>query len=112
MEQLMQANAMAEQPEMEATGVAQLPVPEREYAGGGIIAFDEGGDVGDLENEFIAPDKKVLSDEPEKKPKKKNKTQESEKASWVEKFSFRWNTKKFTTNPSPSTCPPNRAGSP
>ena len=54
MEQLMQANAMAEQPEMEATGVAQLPVPEREYAGGGIIAFDEGGDVGDLENEFIA----------------------------------------------------------
>ena len=54
MEQLMQANAMAEQPEMETTGVAQLPVPEREYAGGGIIAFDEGGDVGDLENEFIA----------------------------------------------------------
>ncbi len=50
-----------------------------------------------LENEFIAPDKKVLSDEPEKKPKKKNKTQESEKASWMEKFSFRWNTKKFTT---------------
>jgi len=50
-----------------------------------------------LENEFIAPDKKVLFDEPEKKPKKKNKTQESEKASWVEKFSFRWNTKKFTT---------------
>ena len=45
MEQLMQANAMAEQPEMETTGVAQLPVPEREYAGGGIIAFDEGGDV-------------------------------------------------------------------
>jgi hypothetical protein len=45
MEQLMQANAMAEQPEMETTGVAQLPVPKREYAGGGIIAFDEGGDV-------------------------------------------------------------------
>jgi hypothetical protein len=45
MEQLMQTNAMAEQPEMETTGVAQLPVPEREYAGGGIIAFDEGGDV-------------------------------------------------------------------
>jgi len=36
---------MAEQPEMENMGVAQLPVPEREYAGGGIIAFDEGGDV-------------------------------------------------------------------
>ena len=51
MEQLMQANAMAEQPEMEATGVAQLPVPEREYAGGGIIAFDEGGDVEEDDNE-------------------------------------------------------------
>jgi hypothetical protein len=51
MEQLMQANAMAEQPEMETTGVAQLPVPEREYAGGGIIAFDEGGDVEEDDNE-------------------------------------------------------------
>jgi len=53
MEQLMQANAMAEQPEMETTGVAQLPVPEREYAGGGIIAFDEGGDVEDDEEDRI-----------------------------------------------------------
>jgi hypothetical protein len=49
MEQLMQANAMAEQPE--DAGVAQLPVPEREYAGGGIIAFDEGGDVEEDDNE-------------------------------------------------------------
>jgi hypothetical protein len=32
-------------------GVAQLPVPEREYAGGGIIAFDEGGDVEDDDTE-------------------------------------------------------------
>ena len=53
MEQLMQANAMTEQPEMETTGVAQLPVPEREYAGGGIIAFDEGGDVDDAEEDRI-----------------------------------------------------------
>jgi hypothetical protein len=53
MEQLMQTNAMAEQPEMETTGVAQLPVPEREYAGGGIIAFDEGGDVEDDEEDRI-----------------------------------------------------------
>jgi len=53
MEQLMQANAMTEQPEMETTGVAQLPVPEREYAGGGIIAFDEGGDVEDDEEDRI-----------------------------------------------------------
>jgi len=47
MEQIMAQNAMAEQPqqmpqqmpEMENTGVAQLPVPERQYAGGGIVAF-------------------------------------------------------------------------
>jgi hypothetical protein len=30
---------------MEDVGVAQLPIPERQYAGGGIIAFEEGGDV-------------------------------------------------------------------
>jgi len=45
LEQVMATNAMAEQPEMDDMGVAQIPVPEREYAGGGIIAFDEGGDV-------------------------------------------------------------------
>jgi len=51
MEQIMAQNAMAEQPqqmqqpipqsmpEMENAGVAQLPVPERMYAGGGIVAF-------------------------------------------------------------------------
>ena len=47
MEQIMAQNAMAEQPQqmpqqmpqMENTGVAQLPVPERMYAGGGIVAF-------------------------------------------------------------------------
>ncbi|NBO58822.1 MAG: DNA translocase FtsK, partial [Chitinophagia bacterium] len=50
-----------------------------------------------LENEFIAPNKKAVSDEPEKKPKKKQKKIDYEKGSWVEKFSFRWNTKKFTT---------------
>jgi hypothetical protein len=45
MEQLMAKNAMADQPQMEDVGVAQLPIPERQYAGGGIIAFEEGGDV-------------------------------------------------------------------
>lgn len=45
MEQLMAQNAMAEQPQMEDVGVAQLPIPDRQYAGGGIIAFEEGGDV-------------------------------------------------------------------
>jgi len=43
MEQIMAQNSMAEQPQqmpqMENTGVAQLPVPERQYAGGGIVAF-------------------------------------------------------------------------
>ena len=55
-EQLMSQNAQIEQPQMpqqvempqqipQDMGVAQLPIPERQYAGGGIIAFDEGGDV-------------------------------------------------------------------
>jgi hypothetical protein len=43
MENLMAQNAQAEQPTMEDTGVAQLPMPERQYAGGGIIAFADGG---------------------------------------------------------------------
>ena len=54
LEQVMATNAMAEQPAVDNMGVAQIPVPEREYAGGGIIAFEGGGDVNDLENEFIA----------------------------------------------------------
>jgi hypothetical protein len=45
LEQIMATNAMAEQPEVDNTGVSQLPIPERQYAGGGIIAFEEGGDV-------------------------------------------------------------------
>jgi len=43
MENLMAQNAQAEQPTMEESGVAQLPMPERQYAGGGIIAFSDGG---------------------------------------------------------------------
>jgi len=42
MEQIMAQNAMTEQPQMPAMdniGVAQIPVPERQYAGGGIVAF-------------------------------------------------------------------------
>jgi hypothetical protein len=52
-EQLMSQNAQAEQPQMEEqmaqpdVGLTQIPIPERQYAGGGIIAFDEGGDVED-----------------------------------------------------------------
>ena len=50
-EQLMSQNAQAEQPQMEQpladAGLSQIPIPERQYAGGGIIAFDEGGDVED-----------------------------------------------------------------
>lgn len=42
LEQVMATNAMAEQPKIENTGVAQIPVPERSYAGGGIIAFSRG----------------------------------------------------------------------
>jgi hypothetical protein len=50
MEQLMAKNAEAENvvaPATEEAGVAQLPIPERSYAGGGIIAFDDGGEVDD-----------------------------------------------------------------
>jgi hypothetical protein len=50
MEQLMQRNAEAEMPEQQNVGVAQLPVredmfQEQSMAGGGIVAFEEGGDV-------------------------------------------------------------------
>ena len=51
MEQIIAQNSAAEQPqqmpEMENAGVAQLPVPERTYAGGGIIAFARGSLVDD-----------------------------------------------------------------
>ena len=51
MEQIIAQNSAAEQPqqmpEMENTGVAQLPVPERSYAGGGIIAFSRGSLIDD-----------------------------------------------------------------
>lgn len=53
LEQVMATNAMAEQPAVDNMGVAQIPVPERQYAGGGIIAFDEGGDVDDAEEDRI-----------------------------------------------------------
>lgn len=46
LEQILAQNAQAEQPmERDNMGIAQIPVPEPQYAGGGIIAFDEGGDV-------------------------------------------------------------------
>lgn len=49
MEQVMQKNAQSENPmqqpapQMEQAGVAQIPVQEPQYAGGGIIAFAGGG---------------------------------------------------------------------
>ena len=52
MEQLMAQNATAEAPESSEVGVAQLPVPERQYAGGGIIAFAEGDLVNEEEDEM------------------------------------------------------------
>jgi hypothetical protein len=54
MEQIIAQNSAAEQPQqmptMENSGVAQLPVPEREYAGGGIIAFAKGSMI-DLDDD-------------------------------------------------------------
>lgn len=60
MEQIMAQNSAAEQPQqmpqqmptMENAGVAQLPVPERQYAGGGIIAFAKGSMI-DLDDDEI-----------------------------------------------------------
>jgi hypothetical protein len=72
-EQLMAQNAQAEQPQMpqqmtpqmppqmppqampqmpEEAGVGQLPVPERQYAGGGIIAFSDGGMSDDEDEDY------------------------------------------------------------
>ena len=48
MEQLMQKTADQENPaEVTGVGVGQLPIPERNYAGGGIVAFAEAGPVED-----------------------------------------------------------------
>ena len=60
MEQLMAQNAQAEQPQIpeqmpqqmpQDMGVAQLSIPERQYAGGGIIAFADGG-LSDEEQDY------------------------------------------------------------
>lgn len=46
MEKMIAANAQQEAPqEMTDVGIASAEIPAREYAGGGIIAFDRGGDV-------------------------------------------------------------------
>jgi len=46
---------MEQAPQMEQApmdgGLAQLPIPERQYAGGGIVAFDNGGMATDEEDE-------------------------------------------------------------
>jgi len=49
MEQLMQKTADAEQPapQPQEMGIASNPIPERNYAGGGIVAFAEAGPVED-----------------------------------------------------------------
>jgi len=55
-EQNMAINAQAEaQPMMlpENVGVAALPVPEGSYAGGGIVAFDDGGEVPRYQNQGL-----------------------------------------------------------
>jgi hypothetical protein len=48
----MQPQMMAQAPQLpEDVGIAQNPVPPMQMAGGGIIAFDEGGDV-DAEDDY------------------------------------------------------------
>jgi hypothetical protein len=52
MQQPMMPQQMAQAPQLpEDVGIAQNPVPPMQMAGGGIIAFDEGGDV-DEEDEY------------------------------------------------------------
>jgi hypothetical protein len=52
MPQQMMPQQMAQAPQLpEDVGIAQNPVPPMQMAGGGIIAFDEGGDV-DAEDEY------------------------------------------------------------
>ena len=64
MEQLMQRNAESEQPEPIARemGIASNPIPERSYAGGGIVAFANNQDQpvnenmrqeGESENDYL-----------------------------------------------------------
>lgn len=61
MEQVMQKNIQAENPqpqmpqEPQDAGVAQLPIPERQYAGGGIVAFKQ-GDLVDLDEDIDEED--------------------------------------------------------
>jgi hypothetical protein len=68
LEQLIAKNTSTEHPQMqmpmqspmqgpmpqspEQVGVGQLPVPERQYAGGGIVAFKQGGDLLDEEDDI------------------------------------------------------------
>jgi hypothetical protein len=52
MEKMIAANAQEEAPtEMTDVGIASNPVPEMRMAGGGIIAFDRGGDVQEMSEE-------------------------------------------------------------
>jgi len=55
-EGLMAKNAQSEAPQIHETGIAQLPIPERQYAGGGIIAFSGG----DFVNEDDDPEEERL----------------------------------------------------
>jgi hypothetical protein len=52
MEQIIAKNSQSEQPMVrDNMGIAQIPVPEPQYAGGGIIAFDDGGEVDEDDDE-------------------------------------------------------------
>jgi hypothetical protein len=66
MEKNMAAIAQAENPAPslpEDVGIAQNPVPPMQMAGGGIIAFDEGGDVDDDEDDYEEMREKARQDE-------------------------------------------------
>jgi len=57
MQQQMQQQMPQQMPQMlEEAGVGQLQIPERQYAGGGIIAFDDGGEVDDIAYDMARED--------------------------------------------------------
>jgi hypothetical protein len=72
MEQVMQKNSQAEHPmqgpmpQMEEAGVAQLPVREPQYAGGGIVAFDGGGMAMSMDDNETEDYNEAVADEEHK----------------------------------------------
>lgn len=53
-EQVMDQAQMADQQMMDQGGIDQIPIEEPEFAGGGIVAFEDGGQVQRFQNQGLA----------------------------------------------------------